>query len=105
MLERQRRTFDPDVAVDLVAETFARAFVQRRRFRGGTDCEQAARLYGIEEREYRDVAQALGITEQAALANGDPGQTDLRHARCRPAPPREGPDPHTAVKFELAKRP
>jgi len=133
-----RRTFDPDVAVDLVAETFARAFVERGRFRGETDSEQAAWLYGIaknlladwrrkahverramaklgverralteaeydrieelagldelrediragldhlsddhrdalqlrvvEEREYRDVAQALGVTEQTARA-------------------------------------
>jgi RNA polymerase sigma factor (sigma-70 family) len=42
-----RRTFDPDVAVDLVAETFATAFVDRARFRGRTDTEQAAWLYGI----------------------------------------------------------
>jgi RNA polymerase sigma-70 factor (ECF subfamily) len=42
-----RRTFDPDVAVDLVAETFAIAFEDRRRFRGEDTAGARAWLYGI----------------------------------------------------------
>lgn len=42
-----RRTFDVEVARDLTAETFAEAFEHRTRFRGRTDPEAAAWLYGI----------------------------------------------------------
>jgi RNA polymerase sigma factor (sigma-70 family) len=42
-----RRTFDVEVARDLTAETFAQAFEHRKRFRGRTDAEAAAWLYGI----------------------------------------------------------
>ena len=42
-----RRTFDVEVARDLTAETFAQAFEHRGRFRGRTDAEAEAWLYGI----------------------------------------------------------
>ncbi len=42
-----RRTFDVEVARDLTAETFARAFEHRRRFRGHTEGEAAGWLFGI----------------------------------------------------------
>lgn len=42
-----RRTFDVEVARDLTAETFAEAFMHRRRFRGSADAEAAGWLYGI----------------------------------------------------------
>lgn len=42
-----RRTLDPESAVDLVAECFAVAFEQRRRYRGSTDAEALGWLYGI----------------------------------------------------------
>jgi len=42
-----RRTYDPETALDLTAETFAQAFAGRRRFRGTTDEEVAAWLFGI----------------------------------------------------------
>jgi RNA polymerase sigma factor (sigma-70 family) len=42
-----RRTYDPEVALDLTAETFAIAFAHRRRFRGSTDDELTAWLFGI----------------------------------------------------------
>ena len=42
-----RRTFDPEMAVDLVGETFAQAVTGARRFRGRTEEEEAAFLYGI----------------------------------------------------------
>lgn len=42
-----RRTFDPETALDLTAETFAQAYAGRRRFRGATDDELAAWLFAI----------------------------------------------------------
>ena len=42
-----RRTWDPETAVDLVAETFAEAVRDRRSFRGRTDEERVGWLYGI----------------------------------------------------------
>ena len=42
-----RRTFDPDAAGDLTAETFATAFEHRGRFRGSGDDAAGAGLYGI----------------------------------------------------------
>jgi RNA polymerase sigma factor (sigma-70 family) len=43
----QRRTYDVDAAVDLMAETFAAAFHDRRSFRGEGDDAAAAWLFGI----------------------------------------------------------
>jgi len=42
-----RRTYDPEAAVDLVAETFAAALSSRRRFRGRSDEDAVGWLYGI----------------------------------------------------------
>jgi RNA polymerase sigma factor (sigma-70 family) len=42
-----RRTYDADVALDLVAEVFASAFEQRAGFRGALPEERAAWLYAI----------------------------------------------------------
>ena len=42
-----RRTYDPETALDLTAETFAQAFEARRRFRGSTEEDVAAWLFGI----------------------------------------------------------
>ncbi len=42
-----RRTFDGQVALDLVSETFAQAVAGRRRFRGDSDAEATAWLYAI----------------------------------------------------------
>ena len=46
-----RRTADTEIALDLWAETFAQAVANRHRFRGGTDDESAAWLYGIAQRQ------------------------------------------------------
>lgn len=62
-----RRTFEPDAAVDLVAETFARAFVERRRCRARTDAEQAAWLYGIARNLLADWRRRAQV-ERRALA-------------------------------------
>jgi RNA polymerase sigma-70 factor (ECF subfamily) len=42
-----RRTYDGEVALDLTAETFARAMAARRRFRGDTHAEAQAWVWGI----------------------------------------------------------
>ncbi|MDQ8043502.1 MAG: RNA polymerase sigma factor [Solirubrobacteraceae bacterium] len=42
-----RRTADPEVALDLWSETFAQAILSKRRYRGRTDAEADAWLYGI----------------------------------------------------------
>jgi RNA polymerase sigma-70 factor, ECF subfamily len=46
-----RRVHDADLALELAAETFAQAYVGRGRFRGSTDAEAAAWLYGIARRQ------------------------------------------------------
>lgn len=46
-----RRVLDSELALDLTAETFAQAFVSRRRFRGSTNAESAAWLFGIARHE------------------------------------------------------
>ena len=42
-----RRTYDGEIALDLTAETFARALEARRRFRGACEREGAAWVWGI----------------------------------------------------------
>lgn len=42
-----RRVFEPEVAVDLTAETFAQAFHSRNRYRGTSDSEAAGWLFAI----------------------------------------------------------
>jgi len=62
-----RRTYDPDAAVDLVAETFALALRAARKWRGGGDEEAAAWTWGIARHQlsrwYR-----RGAVERRALA-------------------------------------
>lgn len=42
-----RRTYDPELAMDLTAETFAQALSSQRRFRGTTTDDERAWLFGI----------------------------------------------------------
>jgi RNA polymerase sigma-70 factor, ECF subfamily len=46
-----RSTFDPEVALDLTAETFAAAFGSRRSFRGAGDAEAGGWLFVIARRQ------------------------------------------------------
>ncbi|WP_205695590.1 RNA polymerase sigma factor [Conexibacter sp. SYSU D00693] len=62
-----RRTRDPELARDLVAETFAVAVEQRARFRGQTRQEQAAWLHGI-ARSLLHTAWRRRAAERRALA-------------------------------------
>jgi RNA polymerase sigma factor (sigma-70 family) len=61
-----RRTFDVEVARDLTAETFAQAFEHRRRFRGSTDAEAGAWLYGIARHQLSRYARK-GVVERKAV--------------------------------------
>jgi RNA polymerase sigma-70 factor (ECF subfamily) len=62
-----RRTLQPEVAVDLVAETFAQAFADRGRFRGREDREALAWIFGIARHELSDYFRH-GVVERRALA-------------------------------------
>jgi RNA polymerase sigma factor (sigma-70 family) len=62
-----RRTFQPEASMDLVAETFACAFADRRRFHGSSESEQLAWLYAIARHRLIDFARR-GKVERAALA-------------------------------------
>jgi RNA polymerase sigma factor (sigma-70 family) len=62
-----RRIYDPHLALDLTAESFAQAFVARDRFRGETEDEQAAWLYTIARRQLNRYLRR-GRIERRALS-------------------------------------
>jgi RNA polymerase sigma-70 factor (ECF subfamily) len=62
-----RRTLQPEVAIDLVAETFAQAFADRAGFRGHDDREAVAWIFGIARHELGDYYRR-GAVERRALA-------------------------------------
>lgn len=62
-----RRTVDPETAVDLAAETFAQAYLSRKRFRGETEASAAAWLYAIARAQLARYHRK-GIAERRALA-------------------------------------
>lgn len=61
-----RRTCDAEVALDLTAETFARAYAARDSFRGGDEDAAGAWLYGIARNLLRDFYRR-GRCERTAL--------------------------------------
>ena len=62
-----RRTLQADVAIDLVAETFARAYENRAQFRGDGDGEALAWVFGIARHELSAYFRR-GSVERRALA-------------------------------------
>jgi RNA polymerase sigma-70 factor (ECF subfamily) len=60
-----RRTWDPEVAVDILAETFAVALVSNHRFRGRRDEAARAWLYGIARHELADHFRRDGAQRRA----------------------------------------
>lgn len=60
-----RRTMDREAAVDLVAETFARAVSSRRRFRGSTKEEAEAWLFGIARNVLREYLRKGSVEDKA----------------------------------------
>ncbi len=61
-----RRTADAEVALDLWSETFAQAVAGRTKFRGTSDAEAAAWLYGIAKRQLARYFRR-GYAERRAL--------------------------------------
>lgn len=61
-----RRVYDPEVAVDLTAETFAAAFVGRDTFTGVSDDDALRWLYGIARNQVAGYWRA-GQVEQRAV--------------------------------------
>jgi len=61
-----RRTYDGEVALDLTAETFARALEHRARFRGRTQHEATAWVWGIARNVLGDFFKR-GRAERRAL--------------------------------------
>lgn len=61
-----RRTYDAQLATDLVAETFARAFAARRRFRGGGEDELSAWIFGIARNTLHESLRS-GAAERKAM--------------------------------------
>lgn len=61
-----RRVYDHDLAMDLTAETFAVAYLKRRRFRGTSQAEAEAWLYKIASRNIARYRRR-GVTERKAI--------------------------------------
>jgi RNA polymerase sigma factor (sigma-70 family) len=83
-----RRVLDPDLALDLTAETFAQALLSRDSFRGSSRDEARGWLYGIARHQLSQYWQR-GKAERRALA------------RAGLAPPRLSEEDHDRVE-ELA---
>jgi RNA polymerase sigma factor (sigma-70 family) len=78
-----RRTFDAQVAAELMAETFAAAVADRRAFRGGDDEAASAWLYGIARHQLLNWYRRARV-EQRALARlglDPPGLSDVEYER------------------------
>lgn len=78
-----RRTFDPQISLDLVAETFTQAFAGRRGFRGSGDAEAAAWLFAIARRQLARYFESGRIRRRLSrrLAGGTPTLTDAELER------------------------
>lgn len=76
-----RRLYDAEAALDLTAETFAQAYISRRRFRGSAPAEADAWLYRIAERKLVRYLKR-GVAERHALQRlqiqAPPVTADLR---------------------------
>lgn len=62
-----RRTWDAEAAVDLTAETFAAAFADREQFRGHSDEDAKAWLFGIAHHQLSGYRRR-GAVERRAVA-------------------------------------
>jgi RNA polymerase sigma factor (sigma-70 family) len=65
-----RRTFDPEVALDLTAETFAQAYVGWRRVRGDSREERQAWLYTIARRQLSRYLRRGRVEREALVRLG-----------------------------------
>ncbi len=62
-----RRVYDAQVALDLTSETFAAAYIARRKFRGRTQAEAEAWIFTIARHEFSRYLRR-GVAEKKALA-------------------------------------
>lgn len=78
-----RHTWDPEVAVDILAETFALALESRRRFRGHDRDAARAWLYGIARHQLADHYRRDGAQRRALARLGVERRplTDLEYER------------------------
>ncbi len=65
-----RRTFDPEIALDLTAETFAQAYVGWRRLRGNSREERQAWLYTIARRQLSRYLRRGRVEREALVRLG-----------------------------------
>jgi RNA polymerase sigma-70 factor (ECF subfamily) len=65
-----RRVYEVDTAVDLMAETFARAFLKRRTFRGTTDAEAKSWIYAIAGNQISDYFRRSAVELRAVQRLG-----------------------------------
>lgn len=65
-----QRVFDVDTAFDLTAESFAKAYLKRRDFRGDTDAEAGAWLYSIAHREISQYFRRSAVHKRAVKRLG-----------------------------------
>lgn len=68
----RRETGSTEVANDLTAETFAQVLVSLRRFRGSTEAEAVAWLYGIAHNLLRQYRRRLRVESSARKRLGMP---------------------------------
>ncbi|HEX4467256.1 MAG TPA: sigma-70 family RNA polymerase sigma factor [Solirubrobacteraceae bacterium] len=77
-----RGTHDPHAALDLTAETFAKAFERRHGFRGATDEQAAAWLWTIARNELNRYRRSrtieLAALGRLGLERPDPSDAELR---------------------------
>jgi RNA polymerase sigma-70 factor, ECF subfamily len=74
-----RRVFDPEVAFDLLSETFAKALERRRQFRGDSPEQEQAWLFSIARTELSHYWRA-GKVERAAVKRFAISVPTLSHA-------------------------
>lgn len=76
-----RRVFEPQTALDLTAESFAQAFIARKKFRGHTQADARAWLHGIGRhqlpRYYRTGAAETRALRRLGLEPPEPSAGDL----------------------------
>jgi RNA polymerase sigma factor (sigma-70 family) len=78
-----RRVFDPEIAIDLLSETFAKALEQRMQFRGTSAPEEQAWLFTIARSELSRYWRS-GRVERATLERFQielPAMSTLEHDR------------------------
>jgi RNA polymerase sigma factor (sigma-70 family) len=78
-----RRVLDPQVALDLVAETFAAAFAARAQCRANDQDEALRWVYGIAQHQYAQYARRGAVQKRALAKLGVevPAMTELEYER------------------------